>query len=94
MGYDPLVGSFKVASKDVIFGVCCFAAASEFTLPVRFALGAVRALPGCVQSVPSAWCVRTQIFFPDVCAPIVVVVVRARWSCSARLLLRPSYALS
>jgi len=42
-------------------------AASEFTLPVRFALGAVCALPGCVQSVPSAWCIRTQIFFPDVC---------------------------
>jgi len=41
-------------------------AASEFTLPVRFALGVVCALAGCIQSVPSVWCVRTQIFFPDI----------------------------
>ena len=47
-------------------------AASEFTFPVHFALGAVCALTGCVQSVPPpgasghSLCVRTQIFFPDV----------------------------
>ena len=33
---------------------------------MHFALGAICALTGCVQSILSDWCVWTQIFIPDV----------------------------